>query len=230
MVRRADMGKMKETLPEYGYEGPDPADELPDPADFEQIFAARVKRERLRRRLRQEDLAARLTQAGVHLHPSAIAKIERQPDPERRIEPRAIRLAEAVVIARIFGLTVERMLTDDDLPDIASRLKELEKRECDLQATIADLAHALHEANKAATAAMSEVAAQDAALARAKVLQESIAYERAQLQEMHERTHRRQVSPERPAARRPSVTEGMDAAESAELSRIATGLRYRDDG
>lgn len=98
-----------------------------DPREFEQIFAARLRRERLRRGWRQEDLARELERHGVTLHPSAIAKIERAPEPDRGITPRAVRLAEAVVIARVFGMTVEAMLRDDDLSDTRKLILQLEQ-------------------------------------------------------------------------------------------------------
>jgi transcriptional regulator with XRE-family HTH domain len=93
----------------------------------ERVFARRMKRERLRRGLRQEDLADLLAHMGLELHPSAIAKIEREPDPEKNIEPRMIRLNEAKVIAFVLRLTLDRMLSDDDLKNPDTEIKELEQ-------------------------------------------------------------------------------------------------------
>lgn len=99
-----------------------------DPAAAERIFARRLKRERLRRGWRQEDLAAQLAKLGIELHPSAIAKIEREPDPGKRIEPRMIRLNEAVLIAKAFRLPLEEMLSDRDLSDSVRELAILQDR------------------------------------------------------------------------------------------------------
>lgn len=68
-------------------------------------FGRRVRTEREKRGWTQADLASRLSEFGLALHPSAIAKIELR-DVDR---PRAIRLDEAEVIARVFGLTVDEM-------------------------------------------------------------------------------------------------------------------------
>lgn len=95
----------------------------------ERNFARRMKRERLRRDLRQEDLADRLVRLGVELHPSAMAKIEREPAPDKNIEPRMIRLNEAVAIARVFGLSVDDMLAEDDVLG----LDEVERMRAELQ-------------------------------------------------------------------------------------------------
>lgn len=106
----------------------EPASLPADPAAAERIFARRLKRERLRRSWRQEDLAAKLADLGLDLHPSAIAKIEREPDPDKKIEPRMIRLNEAVTIAKAFGLSLEEMLSDRDLSDPIRELQELRDR------------------------------------------------------------------------------------------------------
>lgn len=104
-----------------------------EPAAHERVFAARMKRERLRRGWRQEDFAKELASSGLPLHPSAIAKMEREPDPEKGIEPRAIRLGEAAVIAQALGLTTDRMLSDDDLSGSAIEIARLERRLADAQ-------------------------------------------------------------------------------------------------
>lgn len=91
---------------------PTPPDQLP-----ERIFARRMKRERLRRGWRQEDLAKHLAMCALELHPSAIAKMEREPDPEKGIEPRMIRLNEAKIIAFALRMSIDSMLSDNDLTD-----------------------------------------------------------------------------------------------------------------
>jgi transcriptional regulator with XRE-family HTH domain len=93
----------------------------------ERVFARRMKRERLRRGMRQEDLAELLAATGVELHPSAIAKIERDPDPDKGVEPRMIRLNEAQAIATVLRLPIDRMLSDDDLSDPAKEVARLEQ-------------------------------------------------------------------------------------------------------
>lgn len=92
----------------------------------ERIFARRMKRERIRRQWRQEDLARQLAQLGLELHPSAIAKMEREPDPAKGIEPRSIRLDEAVVIAQAFQLGVDDMIGDNDIDDLEAERERLE--------------------------------------------------------------------------------------------------------
>lgn len=64
-----------------------------------------MRRERERRGWTQAELATKLAEVGVHLHPSAIAKIELR-DVAR---PRAIRLDEAQAIAYVLGVALEDM-------------------------------------------------------------------------------------------------------------------------
>jgi transcriptional regulator with XRE-family HTH domain len=64
-----------------------------------------MRRERERRGWTQAELATKLAEVGVNLHPSAIAKIELR-DVTR---PRAIRLDEAQAIAYLLGLPLEEM-------------------------------------------------------------------------------------------------------------------------
>lgn len=95
----------------------------------ERVFARRMKRERIRRGWRQEDLARNLEdRTGLKLHPSAIAKIEREHDPDRKIEPRVIRLNEALLIAETLNLSLMQMLSDDDQRDDRIRLDELAEK------------------------------------------------------------------------------------------------------
>jgi transcriptional regulator with XRE-family HTH domain len=67
-------------------------------------FGRRMREERKRLRWSQEDLAERMTAKGVHTYASTIAKIES----ER--QPRAPRLAEIVVIADLFGVSIDSLL------------------------------------------------------------------------------------------------------------------------
>jgi transcriptional regulator with XRE-family HTH domain len=68
-------------------------------------FGERVRQERESRGWTQAQLAARLADEGIHLHPSAIAKIE-----DRHADrPRMIRLDEASAFATVFGTTVDAM-------------------------------------------------------------------------------------------------------------------------
>jgi transcriptional regulator with XRE-family HTH domain len=73
-------------------------------------FGKRVREERVRRGWSQEELAKRLTDKGVLVHSSTIAKIEA----EKR--PRAARLVEVVGIADLFELSVDALL-DRQSPD-----------------------------------------------------------------------------------------------------------------
>ncbi|MFG3702920.1 multiprotein-bridging factor 1 family protein, partial [Micromonospora sp. NPDC047620] len=76
----------------------------------EDTFGRRVRQEREARGWTQADLAERVAALGLHLHPSAIAKIELR-DVDR---PRAIRLDEADVIAMAFGLSTFEMTETRD--------------------------------------------------------------------------------------------------------------------
>lgn len=75
-------------------------------ASAEDRFGKNVRNFRVLRRLTQAELAQRMGELGVHLHPSAIAKIETR-DSER---PRAIRLDEAEAIARALGVGLHVLL------------------------------------------------------------------------------------------------------------------------
>lgn len=72
----------------------------------EDILGRRVRQERERRGWSQAELAERLKDHGVELHFTAIAKIE-QRDSER---PRAIRFNEAMALAEVFEMSVDRLL------------------------------------------------------------------------------------------------------------------------
>ncbi|MGC0362916.1 transcriptional regulator with XRE-family HTH domain [Rhodococcus sp. 27YEA15] len=74
----------------------------------EDWFGRRVREERELRGWTQQELAARLHDQGISLHPSAIAKIELR-DVER---PRTIRLDEAKSLAEAFGVDLAVMLLD----------------------------------------------------------------------------------------------------------------------
>jgi transcriptional regulator with XRE-family HTH domain len=83
----------------------------------ERIFGRRMKRERIRRGWRQEDLAAAVAECGVTLHLSTYAKIEGG--------SRTITLNEAMVIAGALAVPLHRMLSDDDVSELARRVDEL---------------------------------------------------------------------------------------------------------
>lgn len=77
-------------------------------------FGKRVREERERRGWRQDELARRLTDKGIDVFASTIAKIESQR------KPRAVRLAEAAGIADLFGVSLDSLLgrqtgADDDM-------------------------------------------------------------------------------------------------------------------
>ncbi len=99
-------------------------------SDAELVFVERMKRERNRRRWSQKALAAVVEAYGVEMHPTAVTKLERVDRDDRR----NLRLNEALAIAAAFGLTVDRMLTDDDLgtqravDEAQRRVEELEVR------------------------------------------------------------------------------------------------------
>jgi transcriptional regulator with XRE-family HTH domain len=76
----------------------------------ESRFGKRVRAERSRQGWSQEELARRLTDRGIPVHASTIAKIEAEK------KPRATRLGEAVAIADLFGLSVD-VLLDREGPD-----------------------------------------------------------------------------------------------------------------
>lgn len=80
----------------------------------ESEFGRRVLNERKRREWSQDELARRMTAKGVDTYASTIAKIES----ERK--PRAVRLAEAMVIADLFEVSLDSLLgrsagANDDL-------------------------------------------------------------------------------------------------------------------
>jgi transcriptional regulator with XRE-family HTH domain len=69
---------------------------------METHFRKRLKDERDRRGWSQEELARRLSERGVAVHASTIAKIE--------TNARAVRLDEAAAIAELFGLSLDALL------------------------------------------------------------------------------------------------------------------------
>ncbi|KZF15881.1 helix-turn-helix domain-containing protein [Rhodococcus sp. EPR-134] len=72
----------------------------------EQRFGERVKWERERRKWSQADLARRVTDAGVAMHPTTITKIEARDS----LRPRSIRLDEADALARVFEKSIDQLL------------------------------------------------------------------------------------------------------------------------
>jgi transcriptional regulator with XRE-family HTH domain len=100
----------------------------------ERIFGRRVRRERMRRGWRQEDLAAAVAESGISLHPSAYAKIEGG--------TRTVTLNEAVAITVALDLPVSWMLSDD----VADLEEQLERADAELKAAMADSDEALQRA------------------------------------------------------------------------------------
>jgi transcriptional regulator with XRE-family HTH domain len=76
--------------------------ELREAADL--YFGTRVRAERERRGWSQEELAKRLTDKGIPVYASTIAKIESEK------KPRAARLGEAAGIADLFGVSLDSLL------------------------------------------------------------------------------------------------------------------------
>lgn len=67
-------------------------------------FGRRVREERKRRDWSQEELAKRLSDKGLPVYASTIAKIESEH------KPRAVRLAEAAAIADLFDVSMDTLL------------------------------------------------------------------------------------------------------------------------
>jgi transcriptional regulator with XRE-family HTH domain len=67
-------------------------------------FGMKVRAERDRRGWSQDELAKRLTEKGIPVYASTIAKIESEK------KPRAVRLAEASAIADVFEVSLDRLL------------------------------------------------------------------------------------------------------------------------
>ncbi len=87
----------------------------------EDRFGVRVKHERELRGWSQAELADKLTKEGVKAYPTTIAKIETR-STER---PRAVRLDEATVLARIFGASLDDLVgqaSEFDLQDAVDLL------------------------------------------------------------------------------------------------------------
>jgi transcriptional regulator with XRE-family HTH domain len=100
----------------------------------ERIFGRRVRRERMRRGWRQEDLAATVAESGISLHPSAYAKIEGG--------TRTVTLNEAVAITIALELPVSWMLSDDT----ADLEEQLERADAELKAAMTESDEALQRA------------------------------------------------------------------------------------
>jgi transcriptional regulator with XRE-family HTH domain len=109
-----------------------------EPHSPERTFARRMRLERVRRRWRQEDLADKLAERGMRVHPSAIARSERETD------ARMIRLDEAVLVASIFGLTVDQMVNREDMDvqaeseDLYAQLSEIQRRRDAVRQTLSE--------------------------------------------------------------------------------------------
>lgn len=72
----------------------------------EERFVARMRQEREARGWSQADLAAKLRQHGLNLHPATITKIEARDSPR----PRSVRLEEAVAISDLLGVPLDQLL------------------------------------------------------------------------------------------------------------------------
>jgi transcriptional regulator with XRE-family HTH domain len=68
----------------------------------EHYFSKRLKTERGRRGWTQDDMAKRLSDKGIHMHWTTIAKIEKG--------ERSVRIDEAAGIAEVFGVSVDTLL------------------------------------------------------------------------------------------------------------------------
>ena len=88
----------------------------------EDRFRERLRRERESHHWSQADLARKLSAVGLSVHPTTIAKIEGG--------DRAVRIAEAVAIAEIFGFSLDevfgRTATDDT--EFAYRFRTLQEK------------------------------------------------------------------------------------------------------
>lgn len=82
----------------------------------ESRFGNRVRFEREQRGWSQSELAQRVSERGVAMHPSTITKIEAR-DAEK---PRSIRLDEAYVLSQVFGTSLETMLGTERAYDAAA--------------------------------------------------------------------------------------------------------------
>ncbi|MDJ0015033.1 helix-turn-helix transcriptional regulator [Rhodococcus erythropolis] len=81
----------------------------------ESRFGNRVRFEREQRGWSQSELAQRVSDGGISMHPSTITKIEAR-DAEK---PRSIRLDEAYALAQVFGTSLETMLGAERAYDAA---------------------------------------------------------------------------------------------------------------
>lgn len=89
----------------------------------EDVFIARMARERKRRQWTLERIAQETAKASggeVTLHQSAFTKLEREKD------RRNLRLNEAHYISEALGVPLPRMLTNEDVDGIPARMRQLE--------------------------------------------------------------------------------------------------------
>ena len=70
------------------------------------VSGDRIREARLKRRLTQEDFAAKLQIAGVTIERDSISRIE--------IGTRFVADYELMIISEVLGVTVERLLSTDD--------------------------------------------------------------------------------------------------------------------
>lgn len=112
----------------------------------ESHFGKQVRTNRERLGWTQADLAKRLTDRGIDTYASTIAKIEAA---ERK--PRAVRIAEAMVIADLFGVSLDKLLgrdvgLDDDITYTLRMTEDTARRASDrIAATMTELSDRLVE-------------------------------------------------------------------------------------
>jgi transcriptional regulator with XRE-family HTH domain len=110
---------------------------------IETYFRNRLKNERERRGWSQTDMANRLSDKGIHVHMTTIAKIE--------AGQRAVRIDEATAIADLFEMSLDALLgrgagLEDDLAYSLRTLREVARRARGrIPSMAAEIADARHE-------------------------------------------------------------------------------------
>lgn len=191
----------------------------------EDPFGRRLRYERERRGWTQADVAKRLAERGITLHPTAIAKIE-QRDSRR---PRVIRLDEAAAIADIFGLSVNDMLKPEptifrDASSLAEQWARATEHAESLAQRFFDVLHQIGPAGLIGTPTTEVARAKIAiveALARVRKSHESLIARHeagaALLQQL--------TPPQAPGYVRPSLAEELYYSELRDISRELFGHR-----
>lgn len=122
---------------------------------WDDYFSKRLKREREARGLSQGELVKLLEEHGVHIHPSAIAKIE--------ASTRSVKLDEAAAVAEVLGLSLDALLGRGDVHDERSHALTTLAR--DARAAL-DLTYDLSDRLRASYAEVSAAFDQDEAETR----------------------------------------------------------------